>query len=360
VSLHSLGAAGKCWIVQLSPIIANELHAAGPCHNGGNKTTAGFHFFSCFVVSCVVVSPARYPRLVGVTIDGLTDSKKLTRKQRMLLDIEIRQKALAIGLGWVSAKQIDEIGLAQALKLASRRAIAYIRHEYKEIIIDGTIALLDDSRVTLMKKADLLVPSVSAASIVAKVARDNYMRQLDGVFPGYAFTRHVGYGTVVHRQAIERQGVTPLHRLSFAPLHVYRHEPPSDPIHPTDGFADIASQLNKHTTKQIGDTAENEAGRYLMKRGHEILARNWRTKFCEIDIVSRAEDTIYFTEVKYRKNNNQGDGLSAVTAKKQRQMAFAAQLYVAKNNMYAGMNLRLAVASVTDQPPQVEGFLELR
>ncbi|HSW99557.1 MAG TPA: ribonuclease HII [Patescibacteria group bacterium] len=167
------------------------------------------------------------PMVVGAvllgdaTIDGLTDSKKLTKKQRERLDIEIRQKAVAIGIGWVSAKQIDTIGLSDALKLASRRALAQIRNEYDEIIIDGTIALIDDPRVTLMKKADLLVPCVSAASIVAKVARDNYMRHLDQVFPGYAFTGHVGYGTLLHRQAIETLGVTPLHRLSYAPLRQY-------------------------------------------------------------------------------------------------------------------------------------------
>jgi len=165
------------------------------------------------VVGAVLLGDALIPRL--------TDSKKLTRKQREALDVEIRQKALGIGIGWVSAKQIDTIGLSAALKLASRRALAHIRQEYGEIIIDGTIALIDDPRVTLMPKADLLVPSVSAASIVAKVARDNYMKHLDDVFPGYMFTSHVGYGTAIHRAAIEMHGVTPLHRLSFAPLKTY-------------------------------------------------------------------------------------------------------------------------------------------
>ena len=160
--------------------------------------------------------------LGDAVIPGLTDSKKLTKKRREQLDIEIRQQALAIGIGWVSAHQIDTIGLSEALKLASRRALAHIRHEYKEIIIDGTIALIDDPRVTLLPKADLLIPSVSAASIIAKVARDNYMKHLDDVFPGYEFTSHVGYGTATHRAAIETLGVTPLHRLSFAPLHQYR------------------------------------------------------------------------------------------------------------------------------------------
>lgn len=154
-------------------------------------------------------------------IKGLTDSKKLTRLQRERLNLEIRQRARYVGLGWVSAKDIDQIGLSAALKHASRRAMAHIRGEFDEIIIDGTIALLDDSRVRCLKQADLLIPSVSAASIVAKVARDHYMTHLDDVFPGYSFAQHVGYGTRLHQESIDRCGVTPLHRLSFAPLKKY-------------------------------------------------------------------------------------------------------------------------------------------
>ncbi|HSW77660.1 MAG TPA: ribonuclease HII [Candidatus Chromulinivoraceae bacterium] len=159
--------------------------------------------------------------LASVPIEGLTDSKKLTRLQRERLNVEIRQKAAGIGLGWVSAKQIDRIGLSEALKLASRMAVAHIHTTYDEIIIDGTVKFIDDPRVRVMKKADLLVPSVSAASIVAKVARDNYMKHLDMIFPGYKFSGHVGYGTAAHRSAIDLLGVTPFHRLSYAPLVKY-------------------------------------------------------------------------------------------------------------------------------------------
>lgn len=284
--------------------------------------------------------------LGGVRIDGLTDSKKLTRLQRERLDTEIRKAALAIGLGWVSARHVDQIGLSNALKLASRRALSHIRHEYKEIIIDGTIRLIEDPRVTLMKKADLLVPSVSAASIVAKVARDNYMRYIDTIFPGYKFKSHVGYGTAAHRSAIKERGVTPLHRLSYTPLHnkkvsrkhVVLHELPL-------------------TTKQIGDAAENEVAHFLKRNGHIILERNWRTKFCEVDIISRRKNTIYFTEVKYRKNDLRGDGFAAITAKKQKQMRFAAQLFSC--NLSSDYNLMLAAASASGTPPKVIEFLEL-
>ncbi len=277
--------------------------------------------------------------LGGTAIDGLTDSKKLTKKQREALDLEIRQKALAIGIGWVSARDIDAIGLTAALKLASRRALSHIRHEYKEIIIDGTIKFIDDPRVSTLPKADLLVPSVSAASIVAKVARDNYMKHLDTVFPGYAFGGHVGYGTPAHRRKIAEIGVSPIHRLSYAPLQKHM-------------------ESDKITTKRIGDRAEAEVARHLKKLGHRIVARNWKTKYCEIDIVSYHRETLYFTEVKYRRNDKHGDGLAAITPKKRQRMMFAAELFVTQKK-YTDMNMSLAAAAVAGAPPRLETFLEL-
>jgi ribonuclease HII len=286
------------------------------------------------VVGAVVLGDAK--------IEGLTDSKKLTKKKRDALDILIRRDAAGFGLGWVTASEIDEIGLGAALRLATIRAVEHVKTPYHEIIIDGTINFLSETTkgryVTTLPKADLLIQSVSAASIIAKVARDNYMALQDDVYPGYGFGNHVGYGTAAHRAAIDTLGVTPLHRLSFAPLVKYKD---------TTG-----------TTKSIGDTAESIAAGYLRSYGHTILERNWKTKFCEIDIVSQKGGTIYFSEVKYRRTQIQGGGLAAITIKKQQQMKFAAEFYAASKKL-KDVNLILTAIALSGMTPKVDTYLEL-
>jgi ribonuclease HII len=293
--------------------------------------------------------------LGGVSIEGLTDSKKLSKKRREELDVIIRDQAAGFGLGWVEASEIDDIGLSEALRLATRRAVEQVNVPYHEIIIDGTINFLDGTTkgqyVTTMKKADLLVPSVSAASIIAKVARDNYMAEQDKLYDGYKFASHVGYGTAVHRSAIEKHGVTPLHRLSFAPLQKYSKRAVG--LEESPKTSAIAM-----TTKRIGDLAEDEAANHLVRDGHEILKRNWKTKYCEIDIISVKNTTLYFTEVKYRKNPDQGGGMAAITSKKLNQMKFAARYY-AQVQKVKDTDLLLSVISLTGSNPSVETFVVL-
>jgi len=164
--------------------------------------------------------------LGDTVIEGLTDSKKLSKKRRDDLDVIIRRDALGYGIGWVAAAELDEIGLSAALVLATKRAVEQVNVPYHKIVIDGTINFLKgtakEAYVTTLPKADLLESSVSAASIIAKVARDNYMITQDELYPHYKFGSHVGYGTAAHRAAIEAYGITPLHRLSFAPLKKYK------------------------------------------------------------------------------------------------------------------------------------------
>jgi ribonuclease HII len=260
--------------------------------------------------------------LGGASIDGLTDSKKLTKKKREALDIEIREKAVAFGLGWVSAEELDEIGMSAACTLACRRALEQIMVPYNEIIIDGVVNFLKDTGkgpyVTTMKQADLLVPSVSAASILAKVARDRFMEEQDVLYPGYGFASHVGYGTKQHMDALKLLGVTPLHRKSFVPIAVLLG-------------SDIVKEPKKAivgTTRAAGNASEDSAANYLQQVGYRIIERNWKTRMCEIDIVAEKGGTLYFVEVKHRKTDFQGGGIAAITRKKLEQMQFAAKIFV--------------------------------
>ena len=160
--------------------------------------------------------------LLDKPIRGLKDSKKLTRTEREIFDRRIRERARAFGLGWVSAEELDEVGLTEAVRRAMQRAVAEVmatNAEYTEIIIDGNYNFLKNIPVSrCIIKADDTVPAVSAASIIAKVARDRYMAEAAKQFPGYRFESHVGYGTAFHRQALAELGMCNLHRRSFAPI----------------------------------------------------------------------------------------------------------------------------------------------
>lgn len=163
------------------------------------------------------------PMVIGAVslsspIEGLRDSKCLTAIKRQFLSEIIYESASIANLGWVSAAEIDELGLTKATTLGIMRAISDV-DLYDEIIIDGAINYLpNNKKVKTLVKADDLVPAVSAASIIAKVARDNYMKQQALNYPMYLFDRHVGYGTRAHKEALDIHGVCPLHRLSYKPV----------------------------------------------------------------------------------------------------------------------------------------------
>lgn len=153
----------------------------------------------------------------------LTDSKLLTKLRRSSLISDITSAGEA-GEGWVAAHEIDELGLAAAMRLAVKRALMVIDARVNEqIIMDGTVNYCDPTFVSVQTviKADQTHPAVSAASVYAKVRRDDYMSKLAEEYPEYGFEKHVGYGTKFHQEQLALHGPCQHHRKSFKPVRVY-------------------------------------------------------------------------------------------------------------------------------------------
>lgn len=169
------------------------------------------------VVACAIIMPKKEK------IEGVRDSKKLSEKRRVKLDAQIREQAIALGIGVIDEKIIDEINIRQATLLAMKRALQSLKAK------DGTavtpeLVLVDAEHVDTeirqydVVKGDDLLYEISCASIVAKVFRDNIMIAYAEMYPGYGFERHKGYGTKAHYEAIRSLGVLDIHRRSF--LHL--------------------------------------------------------------------------------------------------------------------------------------------
>ncbi|MBQ4810377.1 ribonuclease HII [Pseudoalteromonas luteoviolacea] len=163
------------------------------------------------VTAAVILDPTK-------PIEGLADSKKLTEKKRNALAEEIKEKALCYCIARASVEEIDALNILHATMLAMKRAVEGLNIAAEFVFVDGN--RLPDLTVPAQAvvKGDSLVPEISAASILAKVTRDNEMIELDAQFPEFGFAGHKGYPTKAHFEALAQHGITPYHRKSFKPV----------------------------------------------------------------------------------------------------------------------------------------------
>jgi len=151
-------------------------------------------------------------------IIGLDDSKKLTEKKREQLFVEIQLKAKSWCIARASVAEIDKVNILQASLLAMTRAVQGLHVQPEHVLVDGNKLPKWNYTAEAVVKGDSRVAAISAASILAKVTRDREMVELDKVYPGYGFADHKGYPTKVHMDALDRLGITPIHRTSYAPV----------------------------------------------------------------------------------------------------------------------------------------------
>ena len=164
------------------------------------------------VFAAAVILDARHP------VKGLADSKKLSALKRERLFDEIRAKALCCSIAEASVQEIDELNILQATMLAMRRAVGGLRLRPAKVLVDGNRIPVLDILAEAMVQGDVLIPSISAASILAKVQRDRWCVELDLRFPQYGFAKHKGYGTLQHMAALRALGACEQHRKSFRPV----------------------------------------------------------------------------------------------------------------------------------------------
>lgn len=170
------------------------------------------------VAACVIL-----PEEGNLSLDGLTDSKKLSEKKRNELFIKIKEEALAIGIGIIDEKKIDEVNIYEATKLAMKEAINNCPIKPEHILIDA-MPLDIDIPTTSIIKGDIKSITISAASVIAKVTRDRMLYELDKKYPMYDFKDNKGYPTKKHLEAIEKYGIIKEHRRSYGPVKKYLEE----------------------------------------------------------------------------------------------------------------------------------------
>lgn len=249
----------------------------------------------------------------GCVIEGLNDSKKLSEKKRELLYDQIIERATAYCIATASVAEIEEINILNATFLAMNRAVAGLSIEPELVLVDGNRDPHLPYHTRTIVKGDATSACIAAASILAKVARDRYMKAMDEAYPQYQFCKHKGYGTKLHYQMLDEFGESDVHRHSFLKKYYAARQELPVPV------------IREETVGQMG---ERLTAKYLCDHGCEILHQNYHSRYGEIDLVAATAERLLFVEVKTRKQGTKFDGKTAVTSAKQRKMIQTARQYL--------------------------------
>lgn len=243
----------------------------------------------------------------GIIIEGLNDSKKLSEKKREQLFNEICEKAEAYCVAAATVEEIDRLNILQATFLAMRRAVEGLSVTPKLVLVDGNRNPELSVHSRLVVKGDATSACIAAASILAKVSRDRYMKKLAEEYPQYGFEKHKGYGSKLHYQMLDEHGISPVHRRTFLKKYVSGEESPA---------------------QKRGRLGEEAVCGWLLSEGCSIAARNYSAPpYGEIDIIAEKDGITAFVEVKARKEGARVSGAAAVTPSKQKKLILAALQY---------------------------------
>ncbi|NMC55699.1 MAG: ribonuclease HII [Eubacteriaceae bacterium] len=268
------------------------------------------------VVACAVIMSS------GAKILHINDSKKLSEKMREELYIQIQENSLSIGIGIIDNARIDKINILNATKEAMKSAVSDLKIKPDALIIDAVKLPIDIIQKSPIK-ADEKYYSVAAASIIAKVTRDNMMKEYALKYPQYGFCENKGYGTAEHIEAIHKYGPCPIHRQSFI------------------------KNISLANSKTKGNSGEYDARQYLINKGYEIIRNNYSTQYGEIDIIFKDNEYLVFCEVKTRKNSEYGTGAMAVGLDKINKITKTALVYITENEI-SDMDIRFDIIEVYD------------
>ena len=249
----------------------------------------------------------------NANLPGLNDSKKLSEKKREVLYDLIVSQAISYCVASATVEEVDHFNISKAVFLAMQRAVDGLSVNPDYVLIDGN-RCPDTLRqpCSCLVKGDAISASIAAASILAKVSRDRYMVQMAKQYPEYEFQKNKGYGSKDHYRAIMEHGPTPIHRKTFLK-------------NLTEG--------NLPNAHAVGVAGEQAAAKHYLDLGYEVVKRNYRSTYGEIDLILKNENYLVFAEVKTRKQGSLMTPAVAVTPQKQKKIIRTALTFLAEYGM---------------------------